>query len=127
MAGQRRAEGLAGVGVPQPHGVVGAGGGQPVPIGTKRHPGHCAGVIGEDLQGAGPLNHRVVENTVVGGGERAGGQNLLESPCVAAGSGVGQHALGLRNQPKAGRLTETRVGPVSLVTRLVSLIPCNSA
>ena len=32
VAGQRRADGLAGVGVPHPHRLVGAGGGDPVPV-----------------------------------------------------------------------------------------------
>ena len=41
---ERGAEGLAGVGVPQPHRVVDAGAGQPVPVGAERHvcsPSRC--------------------------------------------------------------------------------------
>ena len=37
VAGERGADGLAGVGVPQPHRAVVAGGGQPVPVGAERH------------------------------------------------------------------------------------------
>ena len=37
VAGQGGADGLAGVGVPQPHRVVVAGAGQPVPVGAERH------------------------------------------------------------------------------------------
>ena len=40
MAGQRRADRLAGVGVPQPHRAVGAAGGDAVPVGAERHTGH---------------------------------------------------------------------------------------
>ena len=49
VAGERRADGLAGVGVPQPHRVVGAGGGDAVPVGAERHTasprrcGRCSG------------------------------------------------------------------------------------
>ena len=67
VAGERVAEGLAGVGVPQPHRAVVAGGGQPVPVGAERHTVHRAGVAGDDLEGAGPLDHRAVERAVVGG------------------------------------------------------------
>ena len=44
---KRVAEGLAGVGVPQPHRAVVAGAGQPVPVGAERHTVHRAGVAGE--------------------------------------------------------------------------------
>ena len=50
VAGERGAEGLAGVGVPQPHRAVAAGGGQPVPVGAERHTGHRAGVAGERVR-----------------------------------------------------------------------------
>ena len=41
------ADGLAGVGVPQPQGVVGAAGDDAVPVGAERHTVHRAGVAGE--------------------------------------------------------------------------------
>ena len=71
VAGQRGAEGLAGVGVPQPHRLVAAGGGDAVPVGAERHTGHRVGVAGqrgaEGLAGVGvPQPHRLV---VAGGGE----------------------------------------------------------
>ena len=47
VAGERGADRLAGVGVPQPHRAVVAGGGQPVPVGAERHTGHRVGVAGE--------------------------------------------------------------------------------
>ena len=40
VAGEGVADGLAGVGVPQPHRAVGAGAGQPVPVGAERHTRH---------------------------------------------------------------------------------------
>ena len=40
VPGERLADGLAGVGVPQPHRVVAAGGGQAVPVGAERHTEH---------------------------------------------------------------------------------------
>ena len=65
VAGERVADGLAGVGVPQPHRGVGAGGGQAVPVGAERHPEHRVGVAGERvadrLAGVGvPQPHRAV-------------------------------------------------------------------
>ena len=59
------ADRLAGVGVPQPHRVVGAGGGQPVPVGAERHTEHLARLPGErcadGLAGVGvPQPHRRV-------------------------------------------------------------------
>ena len=36
VAGERLADGLAGVGVPQPHGLVVTGGGDAVPVGADR-------------------------------------------------------------------------------------------
>ena len=65
------ADGLAGVGVPQPHRAVVAGGGQPVPVGAERHTEHRVGVAGErvadGLAGVGvPQPHRAV---VAGGGQ----------------------------------------------------------
>ena len=71
VAGERVAEGLAGVGVPQPHRAVAAGGGQPVPVGAERHTRHRAGVAGErgaeGLAGVGvPQPHRAVG---AGGGQ----------------------------------------------------------
>ena len=47
----------------------------------------------------------------------------VKRPHIAAPLDAGQHRLAFRRQPQAGCLAETRVGPVSLVTRLVSLIP----
>ena len=35
--------------IPQPHGVIGAGGGQGVPVGAKRHTVHGVGVAGQGL------------------------------------------------------------------------------
>ena len=67
VAGEGVAEGLAGVGVPQPHRAVVAGGGQPVPVGAKRHTVHLAGVAGDDFEGAGSLDHRTVERAFVAG------------------------------------------------------------
>ena len=72
VAGERGAEGLAGVGVPQPHGVVVAAGGERVPVGAERHAVHRAGVAGErgaeGLAGVGvPQPHGFV---VAAGGER---------------------------------------------------------
>ena len=112
VAGERGADGLAGVGVPQPHRAVVAGAGQPVPVGAERHTGHRAGVAGDDLEGAGPLDHRVVEHTVVGGGEGAGGQDLLEGARVPAGLGAGQHALGLGVQLLRGRGPQIGLGSI---------------
>jgi len=43
------ADGLAGVGVPHPHGLVVAAGGQPVPVGAKCHTAHRAGVAGQGV------------------------------------------------------------------------------
>ena len=40
VAGQWGADRLAGVGVPQPHRLVVAGGGEAVPVGAERHPVH---------------------------------------------------------------------------------------
>ena len=40
MAGQRLADGLAGVGVPHPHRVVAAAGDDALAVGAKRHAGH---------------------------------------------------------------------------------------
>ena len=44
LAGVPGAEGLAGVGVPQPHRVVTAAAGQPVTVGAERHTPHRVGV-----------------------------------------------------------------------------------
>ena len=71
VAGQGGADRLAGVGVPQPHRLVVAGGGQAVPVGAERHTVHRAGVAGEGgadrLAGVGvPQPHRRV---VAGGGQ----------------------------------------------------------
>ncbi len=44
------ADGLAGVGVPQPHRVVVAAGGDAVPVGAERHTGHRVGVAGERVR-----------------------------------------------------------------------------
>ena len=53
----RGADGLAGVGVPQPHRAVGAGDGQPVPVGAERQTANaarCPGQRGADgLAGVG--------------------------------------------------------------------------
>src|SRR5258705_7549440 len=40
VSGQRIAERLAGVGIPQLHRAIGEGGGQPVPVGIQRHTVH---------------------------------------------------------------------------------------
>ena len=84
------------------------------PVGAEHHTGHRVGVAGDDLQGAGPLNHRVaesvVENTVVGAGEGSGGQDLLEGAHIAAGLGAGQHALGLGDQLLRGRGPQIGLG-----------------
>ena len=40
VAGERLADGLAGVGVPQPHGVVAAAGGDARAVGAERHAVH---------------------------------------------------------------------------------------
>ena len=105
MAGERGADRLAGIAVPQPHRLVVVGRGQAVPVRAERHTGHGAGVAGDDLQGAGPLGHRGIEGAVGGVvlGQRVGGQNLLESPHVPAGDGASQHALGLGDQLLRGR------------------------
>ena len=71
VPGQRCADGLAGVGVPQPHRVVAAGGGQPVPVGAERHtgtPGRCGrSAVPRLLAGVGvPQPDRVV---AAGGGQ----------------------------------------------------------
>ena len=71
VAGEWGADRLAGVGVPQPHRLVVAGGGEAVPVGAERHTDHRAGVAGEGgadrLAGVGvPQPHRVV---VAGGGQ----------------------------------------------------------
>ena len=47
VAGERIAEGLAGVGVPQPHRVVGAAGGDALAVGAERHAEHRVGVAGQ--------------------------------------------------------------------------------
>ncbi len=49
VAGQRLADGLAGVGVPQPHRVVGTAGGDAVPVGAERHAVHRVRVAGQRL------------------------------------------------------------------------------
>ena len=41
------ADGLAGVGIPQPHRLVVAAAGQPVPVGAERHTEHRVGVAGQ--------------------------------------------------------------------------------
>ena len=69
-------------------------------------------MAGDDLEGAGPLDHRGVEHTVVGGGEGAGGQDLLQGACVAAGCGAGQHALGLGVQLLRGRGPQIGLGSI---------------
>ena len=55
VAGERVADRLAGVGVPQPHRAVVAGGGQPVPVGAERHTEHRAGVAGERVADGWPV------------------------------------------------------------------------
>ena len=65
MAGERRADGLAGGRVPQPHRVVVAAGDDARAVGAERHADHRAGVAGErraeGLAGGGvPQPHRVV-------------------------------------------------------------------
>ena len=77
VAGERVADRLAGVGVPQPHRAVVAGAGQPVPVGAERHAGHRAGVAGERgadrLAGVGvPQPHRAVDAGAWPGGARRG-------------------------------------------------------
>ena len=62
------AEGLAGVGVPQPHGAVVAGGGQPVPVGAERHTAHRVGVAGEDFEGGESFDQGVEHGTRAGPG-----------------------------------------------------------
>ena len=47
MSGQRRPDGLAGVGVPQPHGLIAAAGNQPVPVGAERDTEHRGGMSGQ--------------------------------------------------------------------------------
>ena len=64
-------QGLAGVGVPQAHRLIGAGAGQPVPVGAERHRPHPVGVAGhgvpQGLAGVGvPQPHRGVG---AGGGQ----------------------------------------------------------
>ena len=71
VAGQRLADGLAGGGVPQPHRVVVAAGGDAGAVGAERHAVHRVGVAGQrladGLAGVGvPQPHRVV---VAAGGE----------------------------------------------------------
>ena len=51
------------------------------------------------------------------------GEYLLNRPHIAAALDAGQHGLARCGQTEGDGLAETRVGPVSLVTRLVSLIP----
>ena len=75
-----------------------------MPVGAERHTPHPVGVAGDDLQDAGPWTHRTVERAFVrGGGEGAGGQDLLERPRVPARLGAGQHALRLGDQLLRGR------------------------
>ena len=49
VAGERLADGLAGVGVPQPQRLVATAGDDAVPVGAERHAGHRVGVAGERL------------------------------------------------------------------------------
>ena len=56
VAGERVADGLAGVGVPQPHRAVVAAGGEPVPVGAERHTAHRVGVAGERLAEGWPVS-----------------------------------------------------------------------
>ena len=82
---------MAGVGVPQPHGLVGAGAGQPVPVGAKRHTVHPIGVPGQGradgLTGVGiPQPHRVV---FASGGQPVpvGAKRHADQPAGVAGQG----------------------------------------
>ncbi len=79
VAGQRLADRLAGVGVPQPHRLVGTAGDDPVAVGAERHAGHRVGVAGQRLAdrlaGVGvPHPHRLVgaagDDAVAVGAER---------------------------------------------------------
>ena len=79
VAGERCADRLAGVGVPQPHRVVPAGGGQAVPVGAERHTGHGLGVPGQGLVGV-PEPDGVVDaggnESMPVGAERDAGQRV---------------------------------------------------
>lgn len=78
---------------------------------------HRVCVDPDDLHSAGPLYHRGVENTVVGGGEGTGGQDLLQGARVPAGLGAGGGEAvpvgaspGLNNQAITLALVELGVG-----------------
>ena len=46
MAGERCTDGFLGVGIPQPHCLIGFAGGDTVPVGAERHTGHEAAIGG---------------------------------------------------------------------------------
>ena len=76
VAGERLADGLAGVGVPQPHRLVATAGDDAVPVGAERHAEHRVRVAGErladGLAGVGiPQPHGLV--VAAGGDARAVG------------------------------------------------------
>ena len=101
-----------------------------VPSGLNATRGHGGPRVG-DLDQVDRLDQRIDQRAVIRGLRQSSCRNqLLVGADRAAGTGTGQHRLGLGDQPQAGCLAETRVGllarDVCLVPRVVGLCDAQS-
>ena len=126
VSGQRVADGLAGVGVPQPHRVVAAGGGQAVPVGAERHTAHalvCPVSVCEGLAGVGvPQPHRAV---AAGGGDAVpvGAERHADTASVwpVSGAPMGWPVSAFHNRTVLSQLAEASRCPSGLNATAVHL------
>src|SRR6185369_219906 len=112
VAGQRLADGLAGVGVPQPHGLVKAAGGDALAVGAERQTPYSRRCFG-DLECVDPLYQRSEQWAFVRRLRKLlSHEQLFESAHITTWTVSGQHRLRLGDNAKTGCLTEPRVGLV---------------